>query len=499
MEMKYTRLTQTALMVIALVLLIGGKSALAQPGANNNSTRAETARIVSHWNSDRRASAQPRDLVIDHRGLGFLRGAKGELVPYGHNVAAEAVTRAKPPGTGGGGGNSDNTPPTITNMDPSTGQVIGASHTFSATVTDESGVKSVTFTVFYPDGINSQSFSANRSGDTWSANLQGFTDGVWSWRVSAKDASGRGGNTGLSATVDFTVDTGGGSGGNPPPDGVITNAEWTNGGLVQTAAGRIYFEMPKNAKRKGPWQGFVCSGTSVENTLTSRSLILTAAHCVYDDANNAFARNVLFIPNQAGTSGSATDQNCDNDPIGCWTPSFGAVDTNWTTSVFPNNVEWDYAFYVVDSTGAHSGAGNIDNLATAAGVLSLSFLAPALDDGNPAAGPDFTHALGYSYSDDPNFMFCAEDMTTEGTVNWWLPSCELSSGSSGGPWIQPMDTGSGSGPVISVNSWGYTTSAGMAGPMFSNSSAACVHSAAGADNAPSGNSDGDAGIIVSCP
>ncbi len=72
-----------------------------------------------------------------------------------------------------------------------------------------------------------------------------------------------------------------------------------------------------------------------------------------------------------------------------------------------------------------------------------------------ATTPDFTHALGYSYSDDADFMYCAEDTTTEGNDNWWIPSCGLSGGSSGGPWIQPM--GNGIGPVISVNSWGYTT------------------------------------------
>jgi hypothetical protein len=33
---------------------------------------------------------------------------------------------------------------------------------------------------------------------------------------------------------------------------------------------------------------------------------------------------------------------------------------------------------------------------------------------------------------------------------------------------------SGSGPVISVNSWGYSTLPGMAGPLLHTSSASCV-------------------------
>ena len=81
----------------------------------------------------------------------------------------------------------------------------------------------------------------------------------------------------------------------PTPLYIKTNAEWS-GGVVQTAAGRIYFEMPSNPKWKR-WAGYVCSGTVATDDTSGRSIIITAAHYVYDDANKAFARNVLFIPN----------------------------------------------------------------------------------------------------------------------------------------------------------------------------------------------------------
>jgi hypothetical protein len=175
---------------------------------------------------------------------------------------------------------------------------------------------------------------------------------------------------------------------------------------------------------------------------------------------------VLFIPNQDGTSGSGTDLNCDNDPMGCWAPSFGVVDTDWTTRIFPANIPWDYAYYVVDDTGAHSGTtAPSDALDVAAGALTVQF-------GAPTTG-DVAHALGYSYSDDPNFMYCAEPLATEGSWgDWWLGQCDLSGGSSGGPWLQPV-TG-GNGPIISVNSWGYTNQAGMAGPVLVGTSASCL-------------------------
>ena len=142
---------------------------------------------------------------------------------------------------------------------------------------------------------------------------------------------------------------------------------------------------------------------------------------MYDDANSSFARNVLFIPDQAGTTGSGTDSNCSNDPIGCWVAAYGVVDVNWTTSTFPDNIPWDYGFYVVDDDpSSHSPGLNTssDTLDVATSQFTIDFSAPSVDDGIAGAtSPDFTHGMGYSYSDDPNFMYCAEDMTTEGTDN----------------------------------------------------------------------------------
>ena len=492
--------------LFSLLLLTGNTVAQqAEPG-NNRSMDPAKARVVEYWTNERRASAIPRDFVIDSRGLGYLRRPDGSLQPYGHQIVAEnaanpSTPNAKPPGAGGSG--TDTEPPSILNMDPVEGAVIGASYTFSATVTDNIGVKSVSFTIRYPDGSTTQTFDAGADGTTWGVTLQGFTENEfpWSWRVVAKDTAKKGGNTATSEWVNFRVDTGGGGGGSGGGSDTVANEEWTSGDTVQTAAGRLYFEMPKNAKWKGPWGAFVCSGTTVTDNTAGRSIILTAAHCVYDDVNKAFARNVLFIPNQAGTRGPGTDLNCGNDPLGCWAPSYGVVDVNWTTTTFPNNIPWDYAYYVVDDTGAHDPGftSSSDSLDVAAGALPISFLTPQTEDEDPGAHSiDFTHALGYSYSEDPNFMYCAEDMTTEGLWNWWLPSCGLSGGSSGGPWVQRMDIALGSGPVISVNSWGYSNSPGMAGPKLSGTSAECVFTMAILDSPALSGVDGEAGTTVVC-
>ena len=473
---RLSRIAATLLALPSMFLLS------AAPGnAEAQSARAldaRSARAIQHWTPERRAAAIPRDLVIDPRGLGYLRTHGNGLVPYGHNIAAQAA----PVG--------DTTGPAVSAMSPGAGATIGASATFSATVTDASGVRSVSVNVRQGSGPV-QSFNAARgTGDVWSVSLSGFTDGAWSWFVVAKDNAKRGGNTTTSATLNFTVDTGGGGGGG---GGTVPNAEWTGQGVVQDAAGRIYFEMPSNAQRTR-WGGFVCSGTVTNDATTGRSVIITAAHCVYDDANKAFARNVLFIPDQAETTGTGTDLNCANDPIGCWAPDFGVVDVNWTTRTFPDNVAWDYAYYVVNDIGAHS-----PGLSAASSTLDAAVVPMDVSFAEPAVSA-LTHALGYSFDVDPQFMFCADPLQNRDAANWFLPNCGLSGGSSGGPWAQPFNVTTGNGPIMSVNSWGFTNQPGMAGPKLSGTSAACVYSTA--KSAPLGltYADGDAGVKVSsCP
>jgi hypothetical protein len=428
--------------------------------------KAASDPVAEHWTAARMKAATPRDLVLDERGLAYLKQKDGTLKPHGHSTRQlYASPVSKPTANGKPGGGGDTTGPTIGTRTPADGANAGASQTFTANVTDPSGVRSVAIRIIYPNG-NTQSFSTSRSGSTYSTTITGFTSGTWRWAVVATDSSTRR-NVSTSAEWTLNVNTGGGSG------GAVTNAEWTSGGTVQNAAGRIYFEMPTNNKLTS-WAGYVCSGTVARDGTTGRSVIITAAHCVYDDAHKAFARSVIFIPNQDGTTGAGTDRVCSNDPIGCWTTSFGVVDTDWSSRVFPANIPWDYAYYVVNDTGAHTAGRNaaVDVLDVAAGDLAVQFTAPG--------ATAYTHALGYSYADDPSFMYCAQNLGTESSYgDWWLSQCGLSGGSSGGPWMQPVggtdgDSDGGDGPIISVNSWGYTNQPGMGGPRLAGSSAQCV-------------------------
>jgi len=443
-------------MTWAALVLVAAVTTPAPAASGDGAPPARAGSSADHWTPERRAAAMPRDLVVGARGEGYLRRPDGTLEPYGHPAAPAAKPQAP------GGGSSDTAPPTITVVSPTEGDSIPASHTFTAEVTDASGVRSVTFVIVHPNGAT-QSFVASATGaSTYSATLSGFSDGVWAWYVVAKDAAKKGGNTAQSDPVSFTVaSSGGGSGGGGGggEDDEVVNAPWTAGGAVQTAAGRLYFEMPTNW-RKTRWVAYVCSATTVTDATVSRSIILTAAHCVYDDANKAFARNVLFIPDQAA-SGTASDANCDNDTYGCWEPSFGVVDAAWAARVWPANIPWDYGFYVVADQGAHRGPGTDEALD------ALASLAMSLND--PQTGV-VTAALGYSYSDDPQFMHCQENLGTDASAGgWFLPGCGLSGGASGGPWLQPVNGGNGT--IVSVNSYGYSNQPGMGGPKLSGSTA----------------------------
>lgn len=141
-----------------------GAALLCALGVSNAAPSERANKVFDHWTAERVANAQPRDLVIDHRGLGYLKGVDGQLTPYGHSIRpglhklrGKTIKVPNAPGGGkggggggnggGGGGGGDTTPPTIGTTSPADGAIIGASQTFSAVVTDASGIKTVTFEI----------------------------------------------------------------------------------------------------------------------------------------------------------------------------------------------------------------------------------------------------------------------------------------------------------------------------------------------------------------
>ena len=208
---------------------------------------------------------------------------------------------------------------------------------------------------------------------------------------------------------------------------LVENDPWTSSGDVHQASGRLLFE------RAG--RNYLCSATAVNDGSIDniRSLILTAGHCVYDDENKQFATKFMFIPQQDDEGSDGSDRDCTNDKYGCWTPQFAVVDNGWASRSWPDNIPSDYAYLVVSDVGSHYGGTDVsvndeDALDKAVPALDITFRPPI-------TGIQAT-ALGYSGSEDPNFMYCTRNLSRETRLDrdgYKLNGCELSAGASGGP------------------------------------------------------------------
>lgn len=234
----------------------------------------------------------------------------------------------------------------------------------------------------------------------------------------------------------------------PGNGGNVTGASWTKGGLIKEASGKVFFTMGGTT--------YVCSGAVATDTRTNYSLVLTAAHCAYDETDGAFATNWMFYPDYD----ESPTRTCANTAYGCWTASGLVVHQGYTTAGGFNQQATlhDWAFAVVGAGGKAS-----TQLDTTVGSFPISF--SALADGTkvyafgyPAAqkyrGNDFVYCAGPTFSDPYN------DELTYGVT------CDMTGGSSGGPWLSGFDEGTGSGTLSSVNSYGYSGVKAMHGPKF---------------------------------
>ena len=449
----------------------------AQGGQNGRDTEdVETKRVLNYWTDARVSSATPRDLYIDSVGNSFIGDKNGKYSAYGEGSRIKGTNQESAGPTLVGAQIqipqatpvklADTLAPVISNFSPVSGSSSSNSaNSLSATVTDASGLRSVTLTLTDTRGSSKTYSPTSTRGSVYTWSFIDLTSGTWTWKVTATDNSSTR-NQAVSANLTLIVSL-------PivPPvvnNSTVKNAAWKTSSPVLAASGRLLFEMPTT--NASTWGQFVCSATVVNDGSTSdgQTVLLTAAHCVYDDTYKVFARNVMFIPNQQA-SGTKTDAKCTNDIYGCWVMNFGVVDLDWTTRVFPNNVAWDYGYYVVANTGKHTAgttAGVSDSLEIAVAPMSINFTPPTSTRSS---------AFGYSYSADPNLMHCAETkgFATGSSLlssdNWWLSQCGLTGGASGGPWLDE-NTVAGSGQIISVNSWGYVGAPGMAGAKLDGSS-----------------------------
>jgi hypothetical protein len=180
---------------------------------------------------------------------------------------------------------------------------------------------------------------------------------------------------------------------------------------------------------------YVCSGAATSSS--NRDVVTTAGHCV-NEGPGAFATNWAFVP--AYNNGSR--------PYGTWTAR-----TLVTTSAWANqgDINYDGGFAVLNTlNGAHltdvvGGQGIGFNLAR--GLTYNAY-------GYPAAPPFNGETL-------KSCSGTASDDVWGGTQSQAI-TCDMTGGSSGGPWLV-----SGSSTINSLNSFGYNgLNNKMFGPYF---------------------------------
>jgi hypothetical protein len=249
---------------------------------------------------------------------------------------------------------------------------------------------------------------------------------------------------------------GGGGGGETT---TVSGAKWNGTGRVQEATGRVLFTMGSS--------NYVCSGAVASDTRTGYSLVLTAAHCAFDERTGNFATNWMFVPNYQ----ASPTFTCANTKYGCWTASSLVVHSGYATAGGFNSqaIQHDWAFAVVGSGG--KGGGQLD-----ATVGSFTFSSSSHSDGTQVYAFGYPAAQKYKGRD---LIYCAGPTFSDpyqGGVTYGL-TCDMTGGSSGGPWFTDFNTSTGIGTLSSVNSYGYTGINAMHGPKFNATTQATYTSA----------------------
>ncbi|MFV0137898.1 trypsin-like serine peptidase [Streptomyces sp. HMX87] len=207
---------------------------------------------------------------------------------------------------------------------------------------------------------------------------------------------------------------------------------WTGGGAVVKTSGRVFFTFQGRTAS--------CSGNAV--TSQNASTVITAGHCV--KYQGSWHTNWVFVP--AYDNGSA--------PYGQWTATKTLTTPQWEAS---EDINHDVGAAVVAPLNGRT-------LTSVVGAQGLQFNGgynkPMYAFGFPAASPYDGSKLVYcSGNSSKDFLFSQDHSL----------ACNMTGGSSGGPWFTGFSEATGTGLQVSVNSFGYTFLPNrMFGPYFGN-------------------------------
>ncbi|GAA3240821.1 peptidase [Streptomyces lavendulae] len=216
---------------------------------------------------------------------------------------------------------------------------------------------------------------------------------------------------------------------------------WTGGGAIVRTSGRVFFTMGDRTAS--------CSGDSI--TSANGSTVITAGHCV--KYQGAWHTNWVFVP--------AYDNG--NAPYGQWPATKTLATDQWAAS---EDMNMDVGLAVVAPLNGR----RLSEVVGAQGILfNGGYTKKMYSFGFPAAAPyDGTRLVYCSGTTGKDFL-----LTKDHSLG-----CNMTGGSSGGPWLQDFDEATGLGTQVSVNSFGYNFLPNrMFGPYFGNEAKAAYDKA----------------------
>jgi hypothetical protein len=275
----------------------------------------------------------------------------------------------------------------------------------------------------------------------------------------AQPTKGGGANKGKPGGGGGSGDTGGTTCSGDVP--TTSGSSWDCTGDVKRLTGKVLFTM-------GGKQ-YVCSGSVAEDgdgvaDGNGNALVLTAAHCVWDQAAGEFATNWMFFPDFDSTP----TYTCDASTFGCWTATSLVAHTGFTTQTQFNAtaITHDFAFAVVGRGGKDKSELDVRMGGEYQVGMSTSKLGSVTAFGYPQAPP-------YDGSD---LVYCdGTPFADSGLSNLtWGLGCTMTGGASGGPWLSGVQWDGAGGTLVSLNSYKYQGrrgSAYMYGPQFNDDTA----------------------------
>ena len=254
---------------------------------------------------------------------------------------------------------------------------------------------------------------------------------------------------------------------------VPTVDNWPDGNpLAQTAVGKVFFSIGRS--------NYVCSGALAKDSLPGQATVLTAGHCVWNQAvKGAFVTNWAFIPNYDDGSRVKWYSSAlvvRKEFASQSTFNLTALANDWGFAVlYPNSKNKLNPSYLPDDCKVVNNAPvNPCSLESNSYIFNSGGFSDAGEKsqafGYPQASPYDGLSLRYAYAsifNDPGTAAVSTDVTTATT---WGMSSNMTGGASGGPWLRgsPSNTSDNSSSTLSsVNSYKYNSdTTKMYGPKF---------------------------------